>query len=138
MATVIKNDQQEKACLEINNMLNEVKALNGAIMTLPGHGVTIQLGRKQTIRLDAAYADKVISVMKAQRAKRIKAIHAKASKFNVGLDEADLSVISDDAIRSVDSSEAAPVGAREIHEDAEPVAAYDASDKNSSGLFEED
>ena len=98
MANVIKNDLQIKACEEINKMLAEVNRINYAITEKLSF--TVSFGHKQSVSLDDAFRGKVISILKAQRVKKIKDIRSKAAKFNISLDADDLDVISDEAIVS--------------------------------------
>ena len=99
MANVIQNNQQIKACEEINAMLSEVKTLNMAINGADKSAFVISLGRKQNITVDAAYSERIASILRSQRAKRIKDINTKASKFQIALDADDKKAIGDEALR---------------------------------------
>ena len=110
MPKIIKNEDQINACKEISSMLEEVKALNQAILSEKNDVFTIGFGRKKSVSLDVSLNDKLISVLKLQRAKHIKNIHTRASKYHIELDEDERMAICEEAISpfATPDAEAAP------------------------------
>lgn len=92
MAVIKQNQAQTRACEEIIVALNEVRLLNDAVADA-NREFELPLGRKSRIRIDPTLNDKMIALLKAQRAKRIKEIQLKADKFDIELDDQDMAVI---------------------------------------------
>lgn len=96
MAKLIANDEQVRACKSINAMLEEVRILNDKIVS--EDPIIVEVNKKQSIRIDEQFTDKIVSVLKAQRQKRIKDILQKSNKFKVELEKDEKFLISDKAI----------------------------------------
>lgn len=102
MAVLIRDDQQVKALEDITSMLNDIKLINSKL-NQSGNKFTINVNKKQSILIDAGFNDKIVSVLKAQRAKRIKDVNAKAQKFRIGLDDNDMFLMSEDALKKANN-----------------------------------
>lgn len=98
MAKLIANDEQVRACKAINAMLEEVRILNDKIVI--EDPIIVEVNKKQSIRIDEQFTDKIVSVLKAQRQKRIKDILQKSNKFKVELEKDEKFLISDKAIET--------------------------------------
>lgn len=98
MAKLIANDEQVRACKAINAMLEEVRILNDKIVG--EDPIIVEVNKKQSIRIDEQFTDKIVSVLKAQRQKRIKDILQKSNKFKVELEKDEKFLISDKAIEA--------------------------------------
>ena len=96
MAKLIRDDAQVKACEEINSMLEEVEQINKKLLSKDP--ISIEVNKKQSIQIDDTYTDKIRTILKQQRQKRIKDIQNKADKFRISLDDSEQYLISDAAI----------------------------------------
>ncbi len=105
MAVLIRDENQIKACDEINAMLSEVKTINTLIEAGPVSGFSLVVTKKQALPVDHNFDAKIITVLKQQRARRIKSILSKADKFHIALDKADLEIISERHPENKDPSE---------------------------------
>ena len=72
MAKLIQDNKQMQAFNDINEMLSEVSLLNEVIMSEAP--ITIDLGKKRSLSIDRSLEDKVVSVLKTQRQRRVKEI----------------------------------------------------------------
>ena len=85
MAVLIQDDAQLKALEEINQMLEELRAINTAIQ---GQGPYIlRVNKRQSIIIEENLSARIETVLRVQRDRRIKEITAKASKYRILLDE---------------------------------------------------
>lgn len=110
MASIIKNDAQERAFDEINEKLNQIRDLNRCILDYDGKNIPFPVGKKKCVVIDARFSSKVISVLRAQKALRVKEIHALADRFKVLLDEDDLFIMSAEAEESTQEPRQAEAG----------------------------
>ena len=85
MAVLIQDDAQLKALEEINQMLEELRALNTAISGKDPY--LIRVNKKQNIAVDENLSVRIETVLRIQRDRRIKEIMAKASRYRISLDE---------------------------------------------------
>ena len=116
MAVLIKNEQQVKACEEINAMLEEVAMINDLLNGRYGDSYSIFATKKVQLPVDKTFSEKLEYVLKLQRAKRIKDINIKANKFHVALDEKDEALISEDAIMRLRKTTQKPVRETDLSE----------------------
>ena len=85
MAVLIQDDAQLKALEEINQMLEELRAINTAIQ---GQGPYIlRVNKRQSIIIEENLSARIETVLRIQRDRRIKDITTKASKYRILLDE---------------------------------------------------
>ena len=85
MAILMQDDAQLKALEEINQMLDELKAINLVINAQEPYA--IHVNKKKNIVIDENLAPRIETVLRIQRERRVKEITAKASKFRISLDE---------------------------------------------------
>lgn len=84
MAVLIQDDAQLKALEEINQMLEELRAINSVI---EGHGPYIlRVNKRQNITIEESLSTRIETVLRIQRERRVKEISAKASKYRISLD----------------------------------------------------
>lgn len=114
MATLIQDNEQVNALNEINAMLKEVKTLNDRLLSKETYvieapsvesdtaqskpGRKISTATSRTIRIDDSLASKIASVLRVQRDRRVKDILNKSTKFRIALSDADIALISDEAL----------------------------------------
>ena len=81
----LQDDAQLKALEEINQMLEELRAINTAIQ---GQGPYIlRVNKRQSIIIEENLSARIETVLRIQRDRRIKEITTKASKYRILLDE---------------------------------------------------
>ena len=81
MAVLIQDDAQLKALEEINQMLEELRAINTAIQ---GQGPYIlRVNKRQSIIIEENLSARIETVLRIQRDRRIKEITTKASKYRI-------------------------------------------------------
>ena len=93
MAVLIQDDAQLKALEEINQMLDELRALNTAISGKDPY--LIRVNKKQNVAVDENLSVRIETVLRIQRDRRIKEITAKASKYRISLDEGEKQLIQE-------------------------------------------
>ena len=93
MAKLIKDDEQVKACKEINDALDELRKINARIVSK--EPIVIAVGNKQTIQLEDKFTEKVAAILKAQRQNVIKDIQQKSKKFRIALEDDEKALMSD-------------------------------------------
>lgn len=93
MAVLIQDDAQLKALEEINQMLEELRALNTAISGKDPY--LIRVNKKQNVTVDENLSVRIETVLRIQRDRRIKEIMAKASKYRISLDEGERQLIQE-------------------------------------------
>ena len=100
MPSINKNQEQEIACKEISDLLNEVKILNHQILAGTDANIRIIVGEKtkEYTLLEDYYKDKIMTVLKGSRARRIKEITTKMSKYGISLSAKEQQIISDYAL----------------------------------------
>ena len=85
MAVLIQDDAQLKALEEINQMLEEMRALDLAINSQEPY--SIRVNRKKCVAIDENLSGRIETVLRVQRSRRAKEITAKATKYRISLDE---------------------------------------------------
>lgn len=93
MAVLIQDDAQLKALEEINQMLDELRALNTAIRGKDPY--LIRVNKKQNVAVDENLSVRIETVLRIQRDRRIKEITTKASKYRISLDEGEKQLIQE-------------------------------------------
>lgn len=94
MASILRNNLQEKALEEINLKISEVQLLNKAICSQKTFSFPVS-GARKSVALDIIYNDKVKAILRSQRAKRIKDIRNQAARFQIGLSDDDEKILED-------------------------------------------
>ena len=85
MAVLIQDDAQLKALEDINQKIEELKAINMAISSQEPY--SIRVSRKQNIVIDKNLSERIDTILRVQRSRRAKEIAAKAAKYRILLDE---------------------------------------------------
>ena len=104
MPSLIQDDAQIRALGEISALLDEVRSLNTIVNSNKAY--TFRVSKKQDLVLeDPDLRKRISAILLTKRARYIKEINLKASKFHISLDEDEKKVIADSAI----SAAASPV-----------------------------
>ena len=102
MPSLIQDDAQVRALGEISALLDEVRAFNAVINS--GKAFTIRVNKKQDLTLaDPDLCKRMTAILLTRRARCVKEINLKASKFHISLDEDEKKVISDSAVSAAAS-----------------------------------
>lgn len=133
MPTIIENTQQVNALNEIEAALAIIKSVNTIISAGDGALAIVykpEKGRKVQVDVPDASRAKAIGILSAIKDRLVKEVKVKATKFHIGLDEADLACMSD-VPQSTPSEANEPVdgqgGAETIQEDNEHSGGENAS-----------
>lgn len=102
MPSLIQDDAQIRALGEISALLDEVRAYNTVINN--GKAFTFRVNKKQDLTLgDPDLCKRITAILLTKRARFVKEINLKASKFHISLDEDEKKVISDGAVSAAAS-----------------------------------
>ena len=102
MPSLIQDDAQIRALGEISTLLDEVRLINSVVNN--SKSFTIRVNKKQDLILeDADLRKRINAILLTKRARYIKEISLKASKFRISLDADEQKLISDGAVSAAGS-----------------------------------
>lgn len=96
MPTIIKDVQQEEACVTIEKLLKEVEACNITITSKSPNFVIAD--KKVKVSVDSKYDRDVKTIIKKYRKDLVKKIQTLSEKYRIALDDTELNLISDNAV----------------------------------------
>lgn len=131
MPSIQKDDQQLRALNEISADLETAKKINAIIANPPASFDILPIGKKkESVRMDSAFTERILALLKADKQKIAKDVQRKATKFRIELDTSDLAILADDSAEAnaVETSETA--GSDDVNDEEEELDNSDIPSSN--------
>lgn len=121
MASIMKNDKQQKALLDITKWLEDIQKIDALVANIEDGaiaGITTDVGKKRGIdivALEEKETERLLPILNAARSSLAKSVKSTASKFSIQLDSDEQCLLKkpkkDDRSQSEDAiNEAEPKG----------------------------
>lgn len=88
MARIMKNEEQESALKQVNDLLNDVKTLNKTLSS-DSFYIGLQSDKKVSVPLYPEFEKRLIILLGLQKAKIVKEINELTAKYRIALDDSD-------------------------------------------------
>lgn len=88
MARIMKNEEQEAALKQVNDLLDCAKTLN-LMLSSGSFNISLQSDKKVSVPLYPEFEKRIITALGLQKAKIVKEINELTAKYRISLDDSD-------------------------------------------------